>query len=128
MSKTIENTTSEIVTTPEAEAQAYLAQVSELAKVGNGLKPEALAIVAKHLGRSANKFGRPDSESFVAFILAMAARNLSMNARVGLAQTANGSVGTFGKPVFAIRAKAGSADGSLSYKLNMPAQFEAVVS
>lgn len=109
------------------EASAFLKQVQELADLGNGLKPDALKEVARKLGASANKFGRPELVRFVGFALAMSSRNLSFNARVQLAQTANGAVLFGNKEVFRTSSKASEIEGGMSYKLNMPAQFETAV-
>ena len=111
----------------QTEAKAFLLAVEHLAVEGNKLKPEALQEVARKLGASANKFGRPDLVSFVGFALAMSARNLSFNARVGLAQVANGAAATWAKPAFRTASKASELEGGLTFKLNMPAQFETAI-
>jgi hypothetical protein len=115
------------LTPAQAEAAAFLASVKALADVGNSLKPEALQEVARKLGASTNKYGRPDLASFVGFALAMSGRNLSFNARVGLAQTANGAAATWAKPAFRTATKVSEVEGNLSFKLNMPAQFETAI-
>ena len=108
------------------EANSFLAKVEALANEGNGLRPEALREVARKLGASANKFGRPELARFIAFALAMSARNLSMNARIQIAQSANAAC-IWGKPVFRTASKASEVEGSISYKLNMPATFETTI-
>ena len=119
---------SEVVIAPaQVEAAAFLASVYALATAGNALKPEALQEVARKLGASANKFGRPDLVSFVGFALAMSGRNLSFNARVGLAQVANGAAATWAKPAFRTKSSASELEGGLTFKLNMPAQFETAI-
>lgn len=122
------NTTKPVETPAIAEAKAFVEKVEQLAKEGNNLGPDALREVARMLGASANKYGRPTLERFVAFALAMAGRNLSLNARVTLAQTANGAVSDWAKPVFRLAGKASEIEGTLGYKLNMPATFEASIS
>lgn len=115
----------------DREVAEYLAMVEMVCAAGQSLGNEALQKVAAHLGKFTNKYGRPTTESFTAMVLALSSRNLSMNARITLAQTANkygpkteeGKV----KGPFALRAKAGAVDGGISYKLNMPAQFEATI-
>lgn len=117
-----------VIEQAEQEADAFISKVQSLADEGNGLRPETLRVVARRLGASANKFGRPEMVRFTAFVLAMSARNLSLNARIQLAQTANKAAFLASKPVFRVAAKASEVEGTLSYKLNMPATFEATVS
>ena len=115
-----------------AEAKAFIAKVEALAAEGNKLGNLALEEVARHLGAScANKFGRPSEIGYVAFMLAMQHRNLSIGARTQLAQVANKAAmapSPERKPVFKTTANANSLQGGFAYKLNMPATFDAAIS
>lgn len=111
----------------KAEAQAFIKNVQGLADFGNGLGAEAMLEVARSLGGSANKYGRPHIVQFAAYVLALSGRNLSVNAHIQLAQSANKMVRSGCKPAFRIVGKTGEMDGSASYKLALPAQFEASV-
>ena len=115
------------LTPAQAEAVQFLNSVESLANIGNCLGAEALQEVSRKLGASANKFGRPGLVQFVGFALAMSGRNLSFNARVGLAQVANGAAATWAKPAFRTSTKVSEIEGALSFKLNMPAQFETAI-
>jgi len=112
-----------VKSSPKAEAKAFIAKVYALGDEGAALGPLAVGEVARLLGLSANDYGRPSAAEFVAYMLAVSQRKLAMNARVQLAQTANGAAGGAKLP-FRIKAKASAGEGQLSYKLSLPATFE----
>jgi hypothetical protein len=120
-------TVNTVVSAPATEAKAFLAKVEDLAAEGNALGYEALCAIANAMGKTSNKFGRPDIVTFIAYAMAMSGRNLSVRSRLDLAQIANKACGPFSKPAFKVAAKGSELDTQLSAKLNMPAQFELAI-
>jgi hypothetical protein len=106
------------------EAEAFSAELATLAERGAALGNEALTALFQLLGKSTDKGGRPQVIPTCAVQMAMQGRSeMTFQQRVQLANTANKAAASWAKPCFAVRSKAGTGDGSASYRLNMPSQL-----
>lgn len=120
---------SEVAEKAKQEAQAFAERVKAMLREGSELGNIALDQLAEMLGESANKSGRPTETAYLSFALAVAHRGatLTYERRADLCRkaiAAGRKANPLHKDVAVQKAKATSATGSASYRINAPASVE----